>query len=104
MKVIKVSVDGSLHVIDIRMDFDKIREILGGPVDTIRLFSDVVTYIKRFPEETDKYNKKLHGVKGDVLITGGHGSYLTDLTEIQINDIKRIFNGAGGVSNGTRRI
>lgn len=98
MKVIKVSVDGSLHVVDIRMDFDKIREILGGPVDTIRLFQDVVTYIKRFPDETDKYNKKLHGVKGDVLIIGGHGSYLTDLTEIQIKNIQTIFNDCGGDS------
>lgn len=93
MKSILINTNGDLKVIDIRPDGEKIREILGGPVDTIRLFSNAVTYIKRFPEETDKFNKKIHGVKGSVLITGGHGSYFSDLTEKQISDISLIFNG-----------
>lgn len=104
VKVIKVSVDGSLHVIDIRPSFDKIREIVGGAVDTVRLFSDVVTYIKRFPEETDKFNKKLQAIKGDVLITGGRGSYLMGLTDEQIQNIKQIFNDSGGAADGKSRV
>lgn len=95
MKAIKICADGSLHVINISPTFDKIREIVGGAVDNIRLFSDVMTYIKRYPLETDKYNRSVHGVKGDVLITGGRGSYIMDLTEQQINDIKALFNGGG---------
>lgn len=94
MKAIKICVDGSFHVINIARSFDKIREILGGPVDTVRLFSDVTTYIKRRPDETDKYNKKVHGVKGDILITGGRGSYLDDLSDKQISNIQAMFEGA----------
>ena len=94
MKAIKICADGSLHVINIKPSFDKIREIIGGPVDTVRLFSDVMTYIKRFPLENDKYNKSIHGVKGDVLITGGKGSYIMELTDEQIENIKALFQGA----------
>ncbi len=94
MKAIKICADGSLHVINIKPSFDKIREIIGGPVDTVRLFSGLMTYIKRTPLESDKYNKAVHGVKGDVLITGGHGSYIMELTDEQIENIKALFKGA----------
>lgn len=93
MKAIKIDSEGRLYVINISPTFDKIREIVGGAVDNIRLFVDVMTYIKRYPLETDKYNKSVHGVKGDVLITGGKGSYIVDLTDQQINDIKALFQG-----------
>ena len=94
MKAIKIDAEGRLYVINISPTFDKIREIVGGAVDNIRLFADVMTYIKRYPLETDKYNKAIYGVKGDVLITGGRGSYIMELTDEQINDIKALFQGA----------
>ena len=93
MRASKICADGKLCVINIAPTFDKIREIVGGAVDTVRLFTDVMTYIKRYPVESDEYNKSIHGVKGDVLITGGKGSYIMDLTDQQINDIKALFQG-----------
>lgn len=104
MRAIKICADGSLYVINIARSFDKIREILGGPVDTVRLLCDVITYIKRCPDEADSYNKKLHLIKGDVLITGGRGSYLDDLSDEQIENIKLIFNDSGGIPYGKSRV
>ena len=94
MRAIKIETNGSVHVVNIPRNFSAVRDAVGGVLDTIRLFSDVVTYIKRSPGENERFNKKVHGVKGPVLITGGQGSYLEDLTEKQVKDITLMFGGA----------
>ena len=90
ISVLKVTAKGELILIWISPDVLELRRALGGPVDTINLFTDVQTFIRRTPNELEE-NVCVHGVSGDIVITGGHGSYLASLSAQQIYDLTRMF-------------
>lgn len=75
INVLKVTTKGELIQMWIYPDVAELRRALGGPVDTINLFADVQTFIRRTPNELEE-NVCVHGVSGDIVITGGHDSYL----------------------------
>lgn len=69
---------------------DSVRLLLKGTVDNINLFTDVQAFIRRDEKEL-KSNVFVPGVYGDILLTGGKGSYLTGLTVEQETNILKLF-------------
>ncbi|MBR2024590.1 MAG: hypothetical protein IKA02_02135 [Clostridia bacterium] len=94
IRVFRVTADGRCLLTYIPRHVDAIRNLLGGELDTIRLFSDknLTVYIRRVNKNvTFELNKKLHGVFGDVVICAGRNGYIEDLSDKQYSDLIKIF-------------
>ena len=79
IQVLQLTAEVRIHKVHIKPSVDDIRTILKGPVDTVKLFTGVQSFIRRQPNELEE-NKLVHGVYGDVVFTGGHGSYIAGLS------------------------
>ena len=90
IRVVKVTAKGVLYSKLISSDVEALHRELGGPVDNIKLFSDVLTFVRRQPNDLHE-NKLMPGVFGDILFTGGKGSYLSGLSQAQVNNLALIF-------------
>lgn len=102
INVLKLKAEGQLFSFYIHPVADEIRRLLGGPIDNIELFTDVQTFIRRLPNDL-KENVFVPGVHGDIIITGGKGSYLDGLTTQQMLNLKNIF-GRECVNDGKARL
>lgn len=89
IKVLKICCDGKIKTEWIPPSVKYIRLILNGPIDTVNMFNGVVTYIRRQPNNLDK-NKHFPSITGDVLITGGQGSYLSDISDEMLSFITNL--------------
>ena len=78
INVLLAKADGKLESVYIDATVDEIRKLLGGPIDTVTLFTDCLTYIRRQDADLCQ-NPFMNGIYGDILFAGGKGSYLTDL-------------------------
>ena len=90
INALKVCANGNLFGVWLSPNIESVRKELGGSIDNINLFTDVQTFIRRTPNDL-KVNVFVPGVNGDILITGGKGSYLTSLTEQQLINLTGIF-------------
>lgn len=90
INVLKVTAKGELIQLWIVPDVLELRRALGGPVDSINLFTDVQTFIRRVPNDLEE-NVHLHGVRGDIIITGGHDSYLAGIPAGKMSELLKLF-------------
>ena len=84
INVLKVCADGTLEKLWIQPSVLDIRLELSAPIDNINLFTDVQSFICRQPNQLSE-NILLPGVYGDVIFTGGRGSYLAGLSLEQMS-------------------
>ena len=98
INVLKVTAKGELIQLWIPPDVLELRRALGGPVDSINLFTDVQTFIRRVPNDLEE-NVCVHGVSGDIVITGGHDSYLAGIPAEKMSYLIKLFRKER-VSNG----
>lgn len=92
INVLKVCADGEFEELLIEPSIVDVRRELGAVIDNIKLFTDVQSFICRLPYEC-RENLLMPGVYGDVIFTGGRGSYLAGLSPRQMSDLKKIFSG-----------
>ena len=90
INVLNVCADGTLLVLKIEPSVEAVRRELGACIDNIKLFTDVQTFICRMPNDFPE-NALLPGIRGDVIITGGRGFYLTGLTDERISELFKLF-------------
>lgn len=90
INVLKVTAKGELIQMWILPDVLELRRALGGPVDTINLFTDVQTFIRRVPNDLEE-NVCVHEVSGDIVITGGHDSYLAGIPAGKMSELLKLF-------------
>ena len=88
ISVLKVCADGEFEELVIEPSIVDVRRELGAAIDNIKLFTDVQSFICRLPNEC-RENVLMPGVYGDVIFTGGRGSYLAGLTAQQIDNLKK---------------
>ena len=92
IRVFRVTADGRCLLTYIPRHINAIRELLGGPVDTIKLFTNMTSYIRRFDKNDNlDPNKKVHGVYGDIVICAGRNGVINDLTDKDYSDLIKIF-------------
>ena len=92
IKVLMASADGELDELLIEPSIVDVRRELGAAIDNIKLFTDVQSFICRSPNDRPE-NVFIPGVYGDVIFTGGRGSYLAGLSDEKIAFLKKIFRG-----------
>ena len=71
IRVFRITADGKCLLTYIPWHIQCVKNLLGGPVDTIKLFADedLTVYIRRLDRTTYlSPNKKLPGIFGDVVI------------------------------------
>ena len=94
ISVLKMTAKGQFIPIFIRPDVEDLRHELGGAVDNVKLFADVQSFILRTSKNYElQENVYLPGIYGDIVFTGGYGSYLADLSADKIAQIIRKFKG-----------
>ena len=92
IRVFRVTADGRCFLTYIPRHIGAIRNLLGGDLDTINLFTNLTSYIRRDDKNaTLEPNKKVHGVFGDVVICAGRNGVINDLTDKDYSDLKKIF-------------
>lgn len=92
IRTIQVTASGELLTVYIDRSFYAVRELIGCALDTINLgIKNTVAYICRDLRTDKPFNKFVPGVRGDILITGGHGSYLTDIPADAIVQVYKLF-------------
>ena len=94
IRVLKITAKGEFVITFIPPHTDALRKELGGAVDTINLFTDVQSFIRRTSEKHDlEENVYVPGIYGDIVMTGGSGSYFAGLSEDKIKLLIRLFKG-----------
>ena len=92
IRVFRITADGRCHLTYIPRHISAIRNLLGGDLDTIKLFTNFTSYIRRVDKNAQlEPNKKVHGVFGDVVICAGRNGYIEDLSDKQYSDLIKIF-------------
>ena len=92
ISVLKLCADGSLLKLWIRPSIEEVQLQLGGAVDTVRVFTGIQTFIRRLPDVHElEENICFPGIYGDVLFTGGQGSYLAGLSLAQMSSLCKLF-------------
>ena len=102
INVLKLTTKGEFVKLWISPTVDELRRVLGGPIDNIKPFTDVQTFIRRTPNDLEK-NARLDGVYGDVVFTGGFSCYLAGLTAQQMNDLINMFRKERSTNDGYKR-
>ena len=94
IRVLKLTAKGEFIVIWIRPKVEDLRQLVGGAVDSVKLFINVQSFILRTSEEHElEENVYFPGIYGDIVFTGGHGSYLAGLTASKMAQLVQIFKG-----------
>ena len=92
--VLKLTAKGEFVITWIRPDVEDLRHLLGGAVDNVKLFTDVQSFILRTSENHElQENVYVSGIYGDIVFTGGYGSYLADLSASKMAQLVQIFKG-----------
>ena len=92
IRVFRITADGKCLTTYIPRHINAIRNLLGGELDTINLFINLTTYIRRVDKNIKlEPNKKIHGVYGDVVICAGRNGVINDLTDKDYSDLIKIF-------------
>ena len=92
IRVFRVMADGRCLLTYIPRHIGAIRNLLGGELDTIKLFTNFTSYIRRVDKNAQlEPNKKVNGVFGDVVICAGRNGVINDLTDKDYSDLKKIF-------------
>ena len=101
IRVFRVMADGRCLLTYIPRHINAIKNLLGGPVDTINLFVNMTSYIRRVDKNVKlEPNQKLHGVFGDVVICAGRNGVINDLTDKDYSDLVKKFCQKGDTNNG----
>ncbi|MBP3494927.1 MAG: hypothetical protein J6K52_01850 [Clostridia bacterium] len=100
INAVQLCADGRILSVWLDSTVESIRDCLGGPVDTIKLFTDCLTFVRRDTRNELPENKQIPGVYGDVLVTGGHGSYIIGLPYVKKENIIKMFKSKIGVQHG----
>ena len=95
IRVFRVTADGRCLLTYIPWHIQCVRNLIGGPLDTINLFNRcmyLTTYIHRM-DKTSKLepNKLINGVYGDVVICAGLNGVLKDLSDEQYKFLINVF-------------
>ena len=94
ISVLKLTAKGEFVITWIRPDVEDLRHLLGGAVDSVKLFTDVQSFILRVSENHElEENVNVPGIYGDIVFTGGRGSYLADLPADKMAVLIRLFKG-----------
>lgn len=92
IRVFRVTADGKFLLTYIPRHIGAIKNLLGGELDTIKLFTNMTSYIRRVDKNAHlEPNKKVHGVFGDVVICAGRNGVINDLTDKDYSDLIKIF-------------
>lgn len=96
IRALRIMADGTLRLMYLYTTISAVRDVVGTPLDNINLgVSNTVAYIKRDLRGELPENRRLPGVHGDVLVTGGNGSFMDNITADSVNEIKRKYHLKG---------